>query len=154
MVDEERVQLDPPVTAPLIPVSLAVFENKDKIVIVMEYASRGDLYDYICDKRNLSEREARHFFRQIVSAVHYCHQVSVESRQRALSAQRSAQTGPLFLFRVLAPPELHNELYSVSCSERERGGRGGNEQWVCSELAPGLKASAHNRVETHTCNLE
>lgn len=54
-----------------------MFENKDKIVIVMEYASRGDLYDYICDKKNLSEREARHFFRQIVSAVHYCHQVSV-----------------------------------------------------------------------------
>lgn len=55
---------------------LSVFENKDKIVIVMEYASQGDLYDYICDKRNISEREARHFFRQIVSAVHYCHQVS------------------------------------------------------------------------------
>lgn len=54
---------------------LSVFENKDKIVIVMEYASRGDLYDYICDKRTISEREARHFFRQIVSAVHYCHQV-------------------------------------------------------------------------------
>lgn len=54
-----------------------MFENKDKIVIVMEYASRGDLYDYICDKKNISEREARHFFRQIVSAVHYCHQVSL-----------------------------------------------------------------------------
>lgn len=52
-----------------------MFENKDKIVIVMEYASRGDLYDYICDKKKISEREARHFFRQIVSAVHYCHQV-------------------------------------------------------------------------------
>ncbi|XP_054639457.1 NUAK family SNF1-like kinase 2 [Dunckerocampus dactyliophorus] len=50
-----------------------VFENKDKIVIVMEYASRGDLYDYICDRRTISERESRHFFRQIVSAVHYCH---------------------------------------------------------------------------------
>lgn len=54
---------------------LAVFENKDKIVIVMEYASRGDLYDYISEKQRISEREARHFFRQIVSAVHYCHRV-------------------------------------------------------------------------------
>jgi len=62
---------------------LAVFENKDKIVIVMEYASRGDLYDYICDKKNISEREARHFFRQIVSAVHYCHQV-----RQSVSVQR------------------------------------------------------------------
>ncbi|KAI3370093.1 hypothetical protein L3Q82_024892 [Scortum barcoo] len=61
-----------------------VFENKDKIVIVMEYASRGDLYDYISDKRNISEREARHFFRQIVSAVHYCHQNGIVHRDLKL----------------------------------------------------------------------
>ncbi|XP_040889491.1 NUAK family SNF1-like kinase 2 [Toxotes jaculatrix] len=61
-----------------------VFENKDKIVIVMEYASRGDLYDYICDKRHISEREARHFFRQIVSAVHYCHQNGIVHRDLKL----------------------------------------------------------------------
>lgn len=61
-----------------------VFENKDKIVIVMEYASRGDLYDYICDKQNFSEPEARHFFRQIVSAVHYCHQNGIVHRDLKL----------------------------------------------------------------------
>ncbi|KAM4582809.1 NUAK family SNF1-like kinase 2 [Fundulus diaphanus] len=61
-----------------------VFENKDKIVIVMEYASQGDLYDYICDKKNLSEREARHFFRQLVSAVHYCHQNGIVHRDLKL----------------------------------------------------------------------
>lgn len=53
-----------------------VFENKDKIVIVMEYASKGELYDYISERRRLSERETRRFFRQIVSAVHHCHKVS------------------------------------------------------------------------------
>ncbi|XP_069580155.1 NUAK family SNF1-like kinase 2 [Brachyistius frenatus] len=61
-----------------------VFENKDKIVIVMEYASRGDLYDYICDKRSICEREARHFFRQIVSAVNYCHQNGIVHRDLKL----------------------------------------------------------------------
>ncbi|XP_019942390.1 NUAK family SNF1-like kinase 2 [Paralichthys olivaceus] len=61
-----------------------VFENKDKIVIVMEYASKGDLYDYICDKRRISEREARNFFRQIVSAVHYCHQNGIVHRDLKL----------------------------------------------------------------------
>lgn len=60
------------------PLSRAVFENKDKIVIIMEYASKGELYDYISERRRLSERETRHFFRQIVSAVHYCHKVSKE----------------------------------------------------------------------------
>ncbi|KAM9799406.1 NUAK family SNF1-like kinase 2 [Syngnathus typhle] len=61
-----------------------VFENKDKIVIVMEYASRGDLYDHICDRKQISERESRHFFRQIVSAVHYCHQNGIVHRDLKL----------------------------------------------------------------------
>uniref|UniRef100_A0A671NRB3 non-specific serine/threonine protein kinase n=1 Tax=Sinocyclocheilus anshuiensis TaxID=1608454 RepID=A0A671NRB3_9TELE len=61
-----------------------VFENKDKIVIVMEYASKGELYDYMSERRRLSERETRHFFRQIVSAVHYCHKNRVVHRDLKL----------------------------------------------------------------------
>lgn len=61
--------------SPLLSYHSSVFENKDKIVIVMEYASKGELYDYISERRRLSERETRHFFRQIVSAVHHCHKV-------------------------------------------------------------------------------
>uniref|UniRef100_A0AAY5F0B8 non-specific serine/threonine protein kinase n=1 Tax=Electrophorus electricus TaxID=8005 RepID=A0AAY5F0B8_ELEEL len=60
-----------------------VFENKDKIVIVMEYASRGDLFEYISE-RQISERESRHFFRQIVSAVHYCHRNGIVHRDLKL----------------------------------------------------------------------
>lgn len=57
-------------------VVLSVFESRERIVMVMEYASGGELYDYIQDKQRLSEEEARHFFRQITSAVQYCHKVS------------------------------------------------------------------------------
>ena len=42
----------------------------------MEYASGGELYDYINGKQGLCEEEARGFFRQIASAVHYLHMVS------------------------------------------------------------------------------
>ena len=52
-----------------------VFECREKIVMVMEYASGGELYDYIQQRQRLSEIEARNFFRQIISAVHYCHKV-------------------------------------------------------------------------------
>ncbi|CAL8323164.1 unnamed protein product [Lota lota] len=61
-----------------------VFENKDKIVIVMEYASKGELYDYISERRRLGDRETRHFFRQIVSAVHHCHKNGVVHRDLKL----------------------------------------------------------------------
>ncbi|KAM6153253.1 NUAK family SNF1-like kinase 1 [Erethizon dorsatum] len=61
-----------------------VFENTDKIVIIMEYASKGELYDYISERRRLSERDTRHFFRQIVSAVHYCHKNGVVHRDLKL----------------------------------------------------------------------
>ncbi|KAJ8250003.1 hypothetical protein COCON_G00232190 [Conger conger] len=61
-----------------------VFENRDKIVIVMEYASKGELYDFISDRHRLSERETRRFFRQIVSAVHYCHKNGVVHRDLKL----------------------------------------------------------------------
>ncbi|NWI14471.1 NUAK2 kinase, partial [Crypturellus soui] len=61
-----------------------VFESSSKIVIVMEYASKGDLYDYISERQRLSEREARHFFRQVVSAVYYCHKNGIVHRDLKL----------------------------------------------------------------------
>jgi serine/threonine protein kinase len=44
----------------------------------MEYACGGELFDYMATHtRGISEVLARHFFRQIVSAIDYCHQVSI-----------------------------------------------------------------------------
>lgn len=76
-----------------------MFENKDKIVIVMEYASKGELYDYISERRRLSERETRHFFRQIVSAVHHCHKV----RKSQLKSPHIYCAAP---FKLPLPPLL------------------------------------------------
>ncbi|KAM4722762.1 NUAK family SNF1-like kinase 1 [Rhinophrynus dorsalis] len=57
-----------------------VFESRDKIIIVMEYASNGELYDFINNKQQIPETEARRFFRQIVSAIHYCHKNGIVHR--------------------------------------------------------------------------
>ncbi|MFH4980600.1 hypothetical protein AB6A40_007309 [Gnathostoma spinigerum] len=61
-----------------------VFENKDKIILVMEYASGGELYDYVSMYGSLPEAEARRVFRQIVSAVLYCHKHQVAHRDLKL----------------------------------------------------------------------
>lgn len=50
-----------------------VFENSEKMILVMEYCSGGELYDYLSQKKVLQEDEARRLFRQIATAVYYCH---------------------------------------------------------------------------------
>jgi 5'-AMP-activated protein kinase catalytic alpha subunit len=53
-----------------------VIEENDFIYIVMEYAAGGELFDYIVACKRVKEKEARMFFRMVLSAVDYCHQVS------------------------------------------------------------------------------
>lgn len=52
-----------------------VIETTECIYIVMEYAKGGELFDYIVANKRLKDKDARHFFRQILSAVDYCHKV-------------------------------------------------------------------------------
>lgn len=56
-----------------------VVETETHIFIVMEYAAGGELFDYIVAHKRVKEKEARVFFRQILSAVDYCHQARPRS---------------------------------------------------------------------------
>lgn len=46
----------------------------------MEYASGGEVFDYLVAHGRMKEKEARQKFRQIVSAVQYCHQKGIIHR--------------------------------------------------------------------------
>ncbi|CAG0923027.1 unnamed protein product, partial [Notodromas monacha] len=61
-----------------------VFENREKMILVMEYASGGELYDYLSDRKVLAEEEARRIFRQISAAVYYCHKHKICHRDLKL----------------------------------------------------------------------
>ncbi|KAI9564094.1 hypothetical protein GHT06_007832 [Daphnia sinensis] len=61
-----------------------VFENKEKMVLVMEYAAGGELYDYLSQRKVLNETEARRVFRQVASAVYYCHKHNICHRDLKL----------------------------------------------------------------------
>uniref|UniRef100_A0A8C4QSH1 non-specific serine/threonine protein kinase n=1 Tax=Eptatretus burgeri TaxID=7764 RepID=A0A8C4QSH1_EPTBU len=54
-----------------------VYENKRHLYLVLEHVAGGELFDYLVRKGRLSPREARKFFRQIVSALHFCHLHSI-----------------------------------------------------------------------------
>jgi len=41
----------------------------------MQYASGGEVYDYVSFKKVLTDSEARRLFRQIATAIYYCHKV-------------------------------------------------------------------------------
>ena len=43
------------------------------IYLIMELGEGGELFDYTCAHKRLSEKKARHFFRQLISVVEYCH---------------------------------------------------------------------------------
>ncbi|EPS73443.1 stress kinase, partial [Genlisea aurea] len=54
------------------------------LVIVMEYAAGGELFDRICSAGRFSEDEARYFFQQLISGVCYCHSMQICHRDLKL----------------------------------------------------------------------
>ncbi|XP_037622915.1 serine/threonine-protein kinase BRSK2 isoform X4 [Sebastes umbrosus] len=54
-----------------------VYENKKYLYLVLEHVSGGELFDYLVKKGRLTPKEARKFFRQIMSALDFCHSHSI-----------------------------------------------------------------------------
>ncbi|XP_067226581.1 NUAK family SNF1-like kinase 1 [Chanodichthys erythropterus] len=107
---QREIEITASLTHPNIIRLYEVFESRERIVMVMEYASGGELYEYIQQKQRLTEEEARHFFRQITSAVHYCHKNGVVHRD-------------LKLENILLDKDLNVKLADFGLSNRYMRGR-------------------------------
>ena len=82
-----------------------VFENKEKMVLVMEIAAGGELYDYLSERKSLEENEARRIFRQIATAVFYCHKVRQDLQRKGGTILPNTRYGILLLVLKTFPPD-------------------------------------------------
>lgn len=54
-----------------------VYESKHHLLLVLEYAAQGELFDRLVDRGYMNENEARNIFQQIIEAIDHCHQRDV-----------------------------------------------------------------------------
>ncbi|XP_060035145.1 MAP/microtubule affinity-regulating kinase 4-like, partial [Erinaceus europaeus] len=59
---------------------LGTIEEEDRLLLVLPYVRGGDLGDYLLQHGPLREEQARGVFRQLVSAVQYCHAKGIAHR--------------------------------------------------------------------------
>ena len=57
-----------------------VIDTPTELYLFMEYASSGEIFDYLVAHGRMKEKEARRIYRQIVSAIDYCHNLHVIHR--------------------------------------------------------------------------
>ena len=54
-----------------------IVETHGNLYMVIEYANKGELFNYIVKKKHLEEIEARKFFQEILAGVEYLHESNI-----------------------------------------------------------------------------
>ena len=57
-----------------------LIEQPDNYYIIMEYCSKGELFDYIVKNKRLNEKEASIFFYQLINGLEHIHKQNVAHR--------------------------------------------------------------------------
>ena len=57
-----------------------IFESVDSYYSVMEYCEKGELFNYIVEKKRLSENESSFFYYQIIQGLEYIHSLGIVHR--------------------------------------------------------------------------
>ncbi|XP_066103908.1 serine/threonine-protein kinase MARK2-like [Saccopteryx bilineata] len=95
-----------------------------KLYMVMEYVSGGDLFDYLPRDRPSTEAEARRIFRQLLSALQYCHRLNIVHRDLKLEnvlvdADKNIRITDFGLGRKVQRDELKTYCGTVNCMAPE-----------------------------------
>ena len=60
--------------------NIQIIETPRKLYLIMEYASGGELFEYIVKQKKIREKEACKFFHQLVAGVEYINKLNVVHR--------------------------------------------------------------------------
>lgn len=121
-----------------------VYENNTHLFLILEHVSGGELFDYLVRKGRLSEREARRFFKQIVSAVDFCHKHAVCHRDLKpenllLNEQRNIKVADF----GMASLQMGENLLETSC---------GSPHYACPEVIRGEQYDGR-KADTWSCGI-
>ena len=81
---ENEVQLLMRLDHPNVIRTYQVIDSEEECYVVMQYASGGEMMEYLAVKSKLSENEARKFFAQLISGLDHIHQASIVHRDLKL----------------------------------------------------------------------
>ena len=121
-----------------------VYENKKFLYLILEHVSGGELFDYLVSKGRLSIKEARKFFRQIISALDFCHCHSICHRDLKPENLLLDDKGNIKVADFgMASLQLENSLLETSC---------GSPHYASPEVVRGEKYDGR-RADVWSCGV-
>ncbi|XP_066928066.1 serine/threonine-protein kinase BRSK2-like [Clytia hemisphaerica] len=121
-----------------------VYESRKNLFLVLEYVGGGELFDYLVSKGRLHILEAKKFFRQIVSAIHYCHHHLVCHRDLKpenllLDEKKNIKIADFGMASV----QMENDMLETSC---------GSPHYACPEVVRGVPYDGR-KADTWSCGV-
>lgn len=109
-----------------------IWENRKEIYLCLEYVDNGELFEQIAQNGRLKEEEAMGYFRQILSAVEYCHSFNICHRDLKPENILLTSSGQIKIadFGMAALHQAPGQQLSTSC---------GSPHYAAPELIRGSK---------------
>ncbi|XP_026123747.1 serine/threonine-protein kinase BRSK2 isoform X4 [Carassius auratus] len=121
-----------------------VYENKKYLYLVLEHVSGGELFDYLVKKGRLTPKEARKFFRQIISALDFCHSHSICHRDLKPENLLLDEKNNIRIADFgMASLQVGDSLLETSC---------GSPHYACPEVIRGEKYDGR-RADVWSCGV-
>ncbi|XP_057317155.1 serine/threonine-protein kinase BRSK2-like isoform X2 [Hydractinia symbiolongicarpus] len=121
-----------------------VYESKKNLFLVLEFVGGGELFEYLVGRGRLSVIEAKTFFRQIVSAVHYCHEHLICHRDLKpenllLDEKKNIKIADFGMASV----QVENDFLETSC---------GSPHYACPEVVRGIRYDGR-KADAWSCGV-